>query len=279
MVILLFMLAACTTFADRNRTKDDLIDKDGWYSAIFPAGDFDVLAAWSPHRTGRILTVYLAGDGRAYVTPTRVSPDPTPTDPVALRLALADPATGPVAYLARPCQYVMPDHGRNCSRPYWTQKRYAPEIVSSLNTAIDILKQKTGTTELIFAGYSGGGALAVLVAARRSDVVGIVTIVSNLDLAYWTKRDNLTPLNGSLDPVDVGSKVASIPQIHFTGAKDTTVGPDVVQAYLSHLPPASPARMVVQPDFDHFCCWTDQWPELAISHQTEIIPGWHDGYP
>jgi len=279
MALLLVTLAACTTLADLNRTKDDLIDKNGWASAILSAGDFDITATWAQDRTGTTLTIYLEGDGHAYLTPTRASPDPTPIDPIALRLALSDPATGPVAYLARPCQYATPDHKRNCSRQYWTQKRYAPEIVASLDTAINMLKHKTGATNLVLAGYSGGGALAVLIAARRHDVAGIVTVAGNLDLDYWTKRDGLTPLNGSLDPADFGNRVAHIPQIHFAGAKDETVGPDVVTAYLSNLSPVATNRLIIEPDFDHFCCWVDKWPELAISPQTEIIPGWHDTSP
>ena len=263
--ILLTMLFGCATPANRTALRDALIPKAGWKTEILSAGAFDVFSARTTSQNGSVLTVYLEGDGYAYVTPNHISPDPTPINPLALRLAITDPGTGPVAYLARACQYVMPDHGRNCARPYWSSKRYAPEIVDNTNLAIDALKQLTGTTKIMLVGYSGGGALAVLIAAHRDDVTGIVTVASNLDLGYWTQRDGLTPLDGSLDPVDFSGRVATIPQIHFSGARDTTVGPDVTRAYMSLLSQDAPARMIIKPTFDHSCCWAASWPELFES--------------
>ncbi|WOI08976.1 dienelactone hydrolase family protein [Thalassospira lucentensis] len=263
--ILLTMLLGCATPASRTALRDTLIQKAGWKTELLSAGAFDVFSVRTTSRNGAVLTVYLEGDGYAYMTPNRISPDPTPINPLALRLAIADPGTGPVAYLARACQYVMPDHGRNCARPYWSFKRYAPEIVDNANLAIDALKQRTSTTKIMLVGYSGGGALAVLVAAHRDDVAGIVTVASNLDLGYWTRRDDLMPLEGSLDPVDFSDRVAIIPQVHFSGALDTTVGPDVTRAYMSLLPQDAPARMITKPTFDHSCCWAVSWPELFKS--------------
>jgi pimeloyl-ACP methyl ester carboxylesterase len=62
------------------------------------------------------------------------------------------------------------------------------------------LKQRSGSTRLTLVGYSGGGTIAVLLAARRSDVAEVITVAANLDVGYWTQRDGLSPLTGSLDP-------------------------------------------------------------------------------
>ncbi len=51
------------------------------------------------------MVVYIEGDGRAYVNRRTPSNDPTPGNPMALRLALADPSLR-VLYLGRPCQYT-----------------------------------------------------------------------------------------------------------------------------------------------------------------------------
>jgi hypothetical protein len=45
---------------------------------------------------------YQSGDGLAWLSSDVPSSDPTPLDPLALRLALAKPARN-AAYLARPC--------------------------------------------------------------------------------------------------------------------------------------------------------------------------------
>jgi pimeloyl-ACP methyl ester carboxylesterase len=174
------------------------------------------------------------------------------------------PGNGPVAYLARPCQYFLPSNSRCCNKAYWTNARYAPEVIESTNAAIDFLEAQTEAAGLVLVGYSGGGALAVLATSQRKDVIGIITIASNLDLADWTKRNELSPLKGSRDPADVASAVAIIPQIHFVGGKDEVVSPDVVQTFLKRMPPNAPARMIVMPDYTHTCCWAETWGHLFM---------------
>ena len=55
--------------------------------------------------TATPITVYVEGDGFAWVTRSVVSDNPTPTKPMLLRLAGIDPKSN-VIYLARPCQYI-----------------------------------------------------------------------------------------------------------------------------------------------------------------------------
>jgi pimeloyl-ACP methyl ester carboxylesterase len=259
LVSLLLTLAACT--GSRQALWADLTEGGGWRRDIVPAGQFDLAAAFPPTLAGEVLTVYLEGDGLAYVRPRQPALDPTPDDPIALRLALADPKSS--AWLGRPCQYTLPDHGRGCGEAYWTGSRYAPEVVDGMNSALDALKARTGAHRLILAGYSGGGALAVLIAARRTDVTAVVTVAANLDLAYWTSRDGLAPLRGSLDPADVAAALGTVPQLHFTGGRDVTTGTDVIRSYLHRLPAGAPARLIEIADFDHSCCWAKNWPNLV----------------
>jgi len=255
------LCTACT--ASRRAEGPALAHSAGWSWDILPAGMFDLAAAASPHTGTGTLVVYLEGDGLAYVHPRQPALDPTPTDPVALRLALADPGQTAVAWLGRPCQYTLPDHGRNCEVAFWTTHRYAPEIVDSMTRGIDALKARSGAGRLVLVGYSGGGALAVLLAARRPDVAEIVTVAADLDLGYWTARDGLSPLAGSLDPAQSAAAVGAIPQIHFTGGRDQTVGTDVVRSFMRRLPPGARARLVEIPDFNHDCCWARDWPALV----------------
>jgi hypothetical protein len=132
-------LAACAS--SRQAEGPELARAAGWHWRIMPAGAFDLAVASSRRGGGDTLTVYLEGDGLAYVWRGQPALDPTPTDPVALRLALADPGKTPVAWIGRPCQYTLPDHGRHCQSAEWTGRRYAPEILDSIGAALDALKR------------------------------------------------------------------------------------------------------------------------------------------
>lgn len=268
-MVLVVLLAACAQ--PRHETGPALAQAAGWRWEILSAGAFDLAVAAPPRRMGDVLTVYLEGDGFAYVNARQPALDPTPIDPVSLKLAFADPGTGAVAWIGRPCQYTLPDHGRNCRTALWTTSRYAPEVVDSMGMAVDVLKRRSGSGRVILVGYSGGGAIAALLAARRSDVVKIITVAANLDLEYWTRRDDLSPLAGSLDPARQSAEtLGRIPQLHFTGGRDRIVGTDVARSYLDRLSPHSAARLVEIPDFTHSCCWAKEWGLLLsrYGHET-----------
>lgn len=267
LVPLLMALALTGCTVSRHAEAPRLAQGAGWDWRILPAGPFDLAVASSRRGGGDTLTAYIEGDGLAYVRPHQPALDPTPTDPVALRLALADPGMAPVAWIARPCQYTLPEHGRGCHSAAWRDRRYAPEVLDSISAALDALKQASGARRLVLVGYSGGGALAVLLAARRGDVTRIVTVAADLDLAYWLRRDALSPLTGSLDPADAAPRVKDIPQVHFAGSDDRVVGSDVTRAYLARLPPGAPARLIEIPGFTHACCWARDWPSLMAEAQ------------
>ena len=261
-VLSALMLSACAArLAERYDLAPRLARHSGWAWGHVSAGAFDLAAAWSAP-TGTVLTVYLEGDGLAFDRNRHPSADPTPTDPVALRLAMAQPGDGPVAWLGRPCQYALASHGRNCHMLYWTNARYAPEVLASVGDALDQLKRRANASRLVLVGYSGGGALAVLLAAQRADIDGIITVVADLDLNYWTERDHLTPLFGSVDPTSQAAALGHLPQYHLTGAQDKVVGTDVAASFMHYLPVGTPAWTREIPGFTHACCWVDAWPSL-----------------
>ncbi|MGA1373146.1 MAG: alpha/beta hydrolase, partial [Pseudomonadales bacterium] len=67
-----------------------LAAQNGWNEHIIPARGCE-LSAFHPgdFRAGGNLTIYIEGDGFAWATASQPSTDPTPINPVALRLALA----------------------------------------------------------------------------------------------------------------------------------------------------------------------------------------------
>jgi len=269
---LLSGLAGCVNLSPdlRRDHADQLAAASGWQRVRLPAGSF-VLAGYLPQTIpadNQTLTVYIEGDGLAWITASLVSLDPTPLQPIGLALALRHPQ-GAAAYLARPCQYVEGVETRGCSAEYWTSKRFAPEVVAATSQAIDTLKQRFQAQQLVLVGYSGGGALAALVAAHRQDVKLLVTVAGNLDHRAWTEQHHATPLTGSLNPADAWQELLNVPQIHFVGGKDQVVGREVAAAYASRFPADRRPKIQVVPEFDHTCCWAEQWPDLFRPGKTD----------
>lgn len=262
--LLLFLLAACGSIPsprERQFHADTLAMQKNWQSLRLTAGRFDLLAYTQRDIVAdETLTIYIEGDGFAWVTGTMPSTDPTPREPLALKLALAHPG-GNAAYLARPCQYVDAEQ-TGCAQRYWTEMRFAEEIIASESLAVDTLKQLFGARQLILVGYSGGGAVAALLAARRDDVTRLVTVAGNLDHHAWTAHHHVEPLSGSLNAADVADRLAHLPQTHYVGAKDRVIPSTLAQLWPRAIIGPQAANLHVIPDADHACCWVKQWPEL-----------------
>jgi pimeloyl-ACP methyl ester carboxylesterase len=135
-------------------------------------------------------------------------------------------------------------------------------VVDASARAIEQLKQRFGAQRLVLVGYSGGAAVASLVAAQRRDVERLVTVAGNLDHRTWTSDQRLSPLEGSLNPADASVQLQSLPQTHFVGGQDRIIGAAVARAYAGRFAPDAPLSIKVMPAFDHHCCWVEQWPDL-----------------
>ena len=210
------------------------------------------LAASTPvaPAAGEVLTVVIAGDGAAHDRHGRPTDDPTPRREVGLDLARAWPA-GPVAWLGRLCQFEA-RRDPACRTEDWTTGRFSAEAVASADAAVDRLKAEVGARRVRLVGWSGGGTLAALVAARRHDVVSLTTLAAPLNLRAWTTRLGLTPLTGSLDPGDL-APLPTLPQVHLYGDFDTLVSP--VAARVAGRRLAGPAGAVETWPERHACCW------------------------
>jgi dienelactone hydrolase len=255
---------ACTGFstpAQRQRFADRLAEHSYWQGSLVSGGPFELMAylptSISPAAR---LSIYIEGDGLAWITSSEVSHDPTPSDPMALRLALAQP-DGAAAYLGRPCQYVDAQVS-HCSSRYWAQARFSPDAVAATDMAIDSIKKRFGAQTLTLVGYSGGGAIAALVAGRRHDVERLITVAGNLDTAAWVHLHHLAPLAGSLNPADDVQALEGVAQWHLVGERDDNVTPALVRSFAARFPPAERPSVTVVPGFDHHCCWVQQWPTL-----------------
>lgn len=246
----------------RHQALDSFDSHPDWQRINFPTSTFTITGMLRQARKATApLTVYIEGDGLAWLSQYEKSSDPTPRDPLAMKMAAKHPK-GPVLYLARPCQFVTRQTDRNCHAVYWTSHRYAPEVVTSMSEAIDTALRRTGAQKLVLIGYSGGGAVAALLAASRRDVIRLITIAGNLDHHAWTKAEKLTPLYGSMNPADHTDRLLNVDQTHFVGGKDKVVPPLSVFTYRDRFPPRRRPIVKVMENFDHDCCWLEAWPRL-----------------
>ncbi len=205
---------------------------------------------------GKLLHVYIEGDGRPWKTPISVSTNPTPKNPIMLKLMVLDEA--PSIYLGRPCYFKL-DDVKCTNSQWWTTKRYAPEIIDSLNVALNNYAKHYQGIRLF--GHSGGGTIAVLLARIRSDVLDLVTLAGNLDIDAWVKEHNYSPLPGSMNPANESSVAANVRQFHYVGTEDQIIPPHLVEAVVAK---QLNAKLIAVDGYDHACCWDEVWKDILI---------------
>jgi pimeloyl-ACP methyl ester carboxylesterase len=227
------------------------------------------VAAWirpASHTSGKAILgsrthIYIEGDGLAWRRRGQVSEDPTPARPVALLLAAADPTTAAVIYFGRPCQYGTSDESP-CRPIHWTAGRYGDAVIAAMHRSLDRVIEDLGlhgTIDLI--GYSGGGVVAALLAAQRSDIQNLITVAAPPDIALWTRTARVSPLLASNSPMEQLTALRSIRQHHYVGQNDKRVPPAITEAFHLALGPKAPSRFTVVEGIDH-----GAWPEVW-SHQ------------
>lgn len=204
--------------------------------------------------TSTRLRIYLEGDGRAWATPSQPSLDPSPRNLLVARLAFADPQ--PSLYLARPCQFVS---APGCQPLLWTDRRFSAEVLDSLDAALTRIKSIYGNQTFELIGYSGGGALALLLATRRDDVAQVQTLAGNLTPREWVQLQKLSELKGSLEPLDYRQHLTELPQRHFAGSADHIVPASLLRSYQDELGAAPCLESIELPGVSHNEGWERAW--------------------
>ena len=214
--------------------------------------DYRHLVIRRPGPTGD-LHVYIEGDGRPYLSRNHIARDPTSRSLTMLHLMLLDPAAS--VYIGRPCYFGLA-HDRNCDASVWTTRRFAPDVIASMQAVAQAEIAAAAASRVSLFGHSGGGTIATLLASRLPGVTELVTLAGNLDPDQWAALHGYAPLTGSLNPARLGRLPATVVAIHYVGAADTVVPPALVEAAVRSVG----GRVIVVPGLRHSCCWERLWP-------------------
>lgn len=253
-------LAACgvATPAERKVNADGIASAGNLQPLTLQTAKFDLHARLRTNGASDTLAIYIEGDGFAWKRITEPSTDPTPVNPLALRLAALDNSPA-VAWLARPCQYTGGETARGCNTSMWTDARYSEAVIAASNDAIDMLKEKSGASRVALVGYSGGGTIAALVAMRRTDVIWLKTVASPLDTSAFTAHHKATPLAASLNPATMAARLATLPQTHYAGARDEIVPSAINRSFLARAGETRCIRLEELPGVSHDEGWEKTW--------------------
>lgn len=260
--LVLLAFSACTGQDVHSRivAAVDIAARAGMTAQILTASPFR-LQSWHRGGANAMARVYIEGDGFAYISLGRISSDPTPRYPIALQLAAVDNAPL-VIYLARPCQFVLSDV---CAPKYWTTARTSPEVIAAYDAVITQIKSEYAVQRFELVGYSGGAAVAALVAARRSDIANLRTVAGNLDYAEFVHLHDVSPMHASLDPITVAPQLTKLPQIHFVGGEDEVVPPAIAEAWRKGSGQAGCIQNKTISDMEHNGNWAAAWAALLTN--------------
>lgn len=259
------LLAACATPADRTAAASRIAADAGFSAVSFTTRTFRIAGFTRISDPDTPPIVYIEGDGFAWISRNRPSGDPTPIRALGLRLAVLDPSPN-VVYLARPCQFVRSDPA--CDVAYWTTRRYAEEVVASMGEALDQAIAGLPGHGIHLVGYSGGGAIAALLAERRADVMSLRTVAGNLDVSAVNRHNRVSATPDSLNPIDNALRLSALPQIHWVGEDDKVVPPVVAQRFVGAQGSPRCARIIRLPTATH----EDRWEQAWRTHVATAMP-------
>lgn len=242
----LFSLSACTlltTTADK--PPEETAQKLTLTAETLQTPRFGLQTQSRIKQAGDDLTIYIEAEVSAS------------SKPLSLRMALQDPAPN-VVWLVQPC-YLSSDRFVDCNTALWHPQRYHPARIEAINTAIEQIKTQSGAKKLHLIGHSGGGTIALLIAAKRQDVATVKTIAANLDTDAFARNHQIIPVAAESNPLRHAAVLKNIAQNHWLGQNDEIVPPYLANKYANQVGKGNCLRLQVVPNASHDQGWEKRW--------------------
>lgn len=253
-LLLIIFLASCSQSSpDKRKELIEELNSNKFKKEILVTKFFDI------YSLGKIvndkkLTVYIEGDGLAWIDRFTISSNPTPKDPLAFKLALTDQSDN-VIYLARPCQY---ESSKNCNKDIWTTSQYSSAVLNSYKIIINQLSKNYEEIHLV--GYSGGAGIAMYLGSiGNKSIKSIRTIAGNINHNELTKILNISKLKKSISFYSIEKKARTIPQVHFYGLKDKIVPNLLHRSYKNRYINNKCIKIKPVNDASHSNGWINYW--------------------
>lgn len=259
----LFLAACAANIETKIKEAEKVASFNSFEKKLVPAGSFVLTAyqritdKYSPY------IVYIEGDGSITSGHYAIASNPTPSKVMLLKLASLDPRPN-IIYMARPCQYTPVELNPKCTSDYWVDKRLSEEVIESINTAIIAISNNKPVSLI---GFSGGGGVAILVAARNKNIQNIITIAGNLDIERFSRHHEVYALKESLNPIKYAREISNLPQLHIAGDKDLIVPSSILNAYVA-ASASSCVRFKVFPGITHTIGWESVWKDVLNTNLT-----------
>ena len=136
--IFFFFLTNCSQISlDKRNELIQELNSNQFKSKVYSTKFFNIFSLQKINNNKKKLIIYVEGDGLAWIDRFTKSSDPTPSDPLAFKLALIDQNEN-VIYLARPCQY---EWSVNCNQDTWTSAQYSSTVLNSYKEIINSLSK------------------------------------------------------------------------------------------------------------------------------------------
>jgi hypothetical protein len=247
----LLQLAACVLRPDWQKLAAEGSLESRWVDS----GRFRHLVLSNEVR-GDHLRIYVDGDGEPWIRETRVAIDPTPANPVLLRLM--HDATHPAAYLGRPC-YFGTATDQECAQRWWTFDRYGQVVVDSMCNAANRVSRELGAQTVGLVGYSGGGAIVVGMSACTEKLVAVSTIAGNLDPQAWAEHHGYSALNDLVPLEPAATRQNHVDEAHWQCRDDRNIPPPITDGYFAVR--ESAIRHIID-SCSHSTGWERHWPQI-----------------
>lgn len=213
-------MSSCASVSDRKDIANKLIKESGYESSVISSRPFKLFSSYkiAANQKHNTITIVIEGDGYSWVNRHTVSDDPTPKDPVGLKIASS--IEEPAVYLARPCQYVSDPM---CNQSVWSSHRFSSSVIQSYMDAFNQLKVEYNNSDFHVVAYSGGAFIALVLAAQRDDISKVSTVAGVLDPNAWTDFHDISALSHNYVVDDLMEHSGHVDFNHMCGGKDDIV--------------------------------------------------------